>query len=88
LEKAAKLRIRRLHDDLKVRLILAVLTGNLVELKLLFVALRVDQGFIEIKNEQFVEALFFELKLNFILSCDRRKFFYLLNNIDRLDHLH
>ena len=88
MKKASELGIWRFHLNLKVRLILAILVSLFVKLKVIFVALRVDQGFVEVENEQFVKTLFFEVELNFIFSCDRGEFFYLLNNIYGLDHLH
>ena len=88
MEEASVGRGWRLHLHLDIRLILVVVTGHLVELKLVVVTLGVDQGLVKVENEEFAEALLFELELNFIIFYDLREFFYLLDNINRLDHLH
>ena len=55
---------RCLHPYLLVRFIIFVQIGELGELKLVFIAHRMDQSLVKVENEKLVKAFLFELKLN------------------------
>ena len=86
--KHAVIACRWLHLHPLIRLSFDIVPKHLLKLKLIFIPLWVNQRLIKVKDQQFVKACLFELKLYLVFSAYLRKLLDLLNDVDCLYYLH